>query len=433
MTSRPCAKCGYDLKGLEIGSVCPECGTTIKPKSAFGPRGGTMTDADPRYVKRIIAGFSLMSAAILASMFGLVATLFGGWLGYAMLLAGGAAWVGGIWLISGRRPPDFHALGNPILDAERSRLTVRVASGGWALFVVLIVVGAAFNAGGMAGATGVIAIAASIAGLAAFAGLVPISIFVAELEFWMSDDTGGWQLRGAAWAMLIFGVLALVSGFVTPFLAVWCSVVVLVAAGILFWHIIGCSTQARWVLRYQRDNEGRAERITERLRDRTERGGTVAGSTPCLACGYELRGLPYGGRCPECGESYADRTPIPIRATPERRPEDDEPLSLSEDAQAGVIRPNPTSITGRRKPAPADESPIPLSGDEPFSTVQRPAKAAPAPDPRPSSETPPPDLDPDEPDDFQDPPTEPTAPNHAADDGPIPFADDDEPPRPARP
>lgn len=29
--------------------------------------------------------------------------------------------------------------------------------------------------------------------------------------------------------------------------------------------------------------------------------GTVATDRPCLKCGYSLRGLKYGGRCPECG------------------------------------------------------------------------------------------------------------------------------------
>ncbi|MCL4211701.1 MAG: hypothetical protein KJZ68_13685 [Phycisphaerales bacterium] len=34
---------------------------------------------------------------------------------------------------------------------------------------------------------------------------------------------------------------------------------------------------------------------------RSGRGRTVEGDFPCRSCGYNLRGLPYGSRCPECG------------------------------------------------------------------------------------------------------------------------------------
>lgn len=393
MESRPCRKCGYDLKGLRVGNLCPECGETIRlaPKPV-NVRAGTMTDADPRYVRLIIAGFGAMSAGILLSLFGFVIGWFSAIFGGATLLAGAAAWVAGIWIISQPRPHEFAELNNAILDAARSRITVRVAAGLWGLFVVFSLASQASTGVSVLGPT--LDVAAGIAGLAAFAGLIPISIFVAELEFWMSDDTGGWQLRGAAWMMVIFGALAMILTVIaSPFFAFWAFLVVAVAAGILFWHILGCVTQARWVLRYQVQNEGRAERISQRVRDRTERGGTVAGSMPCLECGYELRGLPYGGRCPECGESYAEHTPLPIhRPFAAKRPGEDDPidLDLDEHAPIQIIQSKPAAFgkpasdttpsekprTGltpedhtesiRIPPPPAadDDAPIPLAGDE---------------------------------------------------------------------
>jgi predicted Zn-ribbon and HTH transcriptional regulator len=402
MESRPCRKCGYDLKGLRVGNLCPECGQTIRlaPKPV-NARAGTMTDADPRYVRLILAGFATMSAGILLSIFGFVISLFYPIFGAAALLLGAAAWAAGVWIISQPRPADFAELENPILDATRSRLTVRVAAALWAAFVVLNLVARVASGVSFLGPT--LDIGAGIAGLAAFVGLIPISIFVAELEFWMSDDTGGWQLRGAAWMMVIFGALAMVLTVAgSPFLAFWALLIVAVAAAILFWHIIGCVTQARWVLRYQTENEGRAERISQRVRDRTERGGTVAGSMPCLECGYELRGLPYGGRCPECGESYADRTPLPFhRALVVKRPGEDDPIDLDHDDHAPIqiIQSKPPAFSkSSERRAPGDKPPAGLTPEDHAEPIRIPPPPTDTDD-----DTPIPLAGDDEPDDLQEP------------------------------
>lgn len=393
MKTRPCRKCGYDLIGLEVGGKCPECGEPIRAvRKSRGPREGTMTDAPPAYVKGVLVGFALMSAGVMGGMAGVVLSLFG-WLGAVVLVLASAAWFAGVWVISRPRPPEFAELENPILDAPRSRLAVRLAGGAWPVFEVLLLAAVAASSLGVVG--GALAVLAGLAGLAAFVGLITISVYVAEIEFWMSDDTGGWQLRGAAWMMTIFGVLSVVLFWFAPLFGFMCAVVVLVGAFILMLHIVGCVSQARWVLRYQQQNEGRAERVTERLRDRAERGGTVAGSTPCLECGYELRGLPHGGRCPECGTSYADLTPFPMMPRPVR---DETPIEIDETGPVQTIRPAVQHFSGK-KPGPVDETPIPLAGD-----------------------------DGDLPEDLQDPtPSRPEAPPEPADDdGVIPLDGDDE-------
>tara|TARA_R110000782_G_scaffold13976_2_gene40901 strand:- start:3384 stop:4637 length:1254 start_codon:yes stop_codon:yes gene_type:complete len=410
--TRLCRKCEYDLKGLSVGGTCPECGEPIRAARKFNARDGQMTDAPPRFVRAVILGFALMSAGILATVGGLAMALFGLSIGPLLLLAGAGAWPAGVWILSRPRPERFAEQENPVLDSEKFRLGVRVAAGLWAGSVLLIALGVLLEAGGMTGAAKATIVLGAIAGLGGLVGLVPISIFVAELEFWMSDDSGGWQLRGAAWCMMIFGVLGVVLALLMPLFAFMSALVVVGAALVLFRHIIGCTNQARWILRYQEQKEGQAERITERLRDRTERGGTVAGSTPCLECGYELRGLPYGGNCPECGTSYADRTPIPTRRPPTRRPEDDEPIAIDEsDAPPkGFIRSRMPSFgkgaAAASAPEPPDDSPIPLSGDDP-------------------------DTD----DDMQAPPSPPEPAPPTTDDDAIPLADEDDtrPPPSERP
>lgn len=58
-----CGKCGYNLRGLATGSVCPECGVTIRPK---GTRfGWTMVDAPIAWLARFRVGCILLIAALL--------------------------------------------------------------------------------------------------------------------------------------------------------------------------------------------------------------------------------------------------------------------------------------------------------------------------------------------------------------------------------
>lgn len=391
MEARPCRKCGYDLKGLRVGGKCPECGEPIRArKKSFGPREGTMSDAPPAYVKRVGLGFTLMSVGIILSLLGVPIGCFVPYGLLGAILLGSLFWIAGGWIITGPRPAEFREVHNPIMDNPRWRTGVRVAAAMWPGFLLLTGLAIATQSMGVLGT--VLLILAGIIGLLSLAGMIPISIYIAEIEFWMSDDTGGWQLRGAAWVLLVFGAAFLIASVTFKFVAVLCGVVLFATAAVLARHIIGCASRARWILRYQDQNEGRVERITERLRDRSERGGTVAGSMPCPECGYELRGLPHGGNCPECGHSYAHLTPMPIRDPAKSPRRDDSPIAIDDTGPTQTIRPR-DPVFGRR-PEPVDDSPIPLAGD---------------------------DL----PEDLQDLPPTP----RPDDDGPIPLADD-EPRRP---
>ena len=46
----------------------------------------------------------------------------------------------------------------------------------------------------------------------------------------------------------------------------------------------------------------------ERLMDQAEPGRGIDTSLYCAACGYNLRGLPHSGTCPECGGRYSTRS-----------------------------------------------------------------------------------------------------------------------------
>jgi hypothetical protein len=58
---QPCLKCGYQLRGLPLAGVCPECGTPIEDSL----KGYFLQYASPEYRKKVGMGLSLILAAIL--------------------------------------------------------------------------------------------------------------------------------------------------------------------------------------------------------------------------------------------------------------------------------------------------------------------------------------------------------------------------------
>jgi hypothetical protein len=61
-----CLKCGYNLRGLEPNSACPECGTAIG-RSAHGD---LLRFCDPEWVRRLASGANWISAGIICSILG---------------------------------------------------------------------------------------------------------------------------------------------------------------------------------------------------------------------------------------------------------------------------------------------------------------------------------------------------------------------------
>lgn len=105
--SRPkCRACGYDLTGLRLGSVCPECGEAAPRVTAAGKRD-TLGDASPDYLLPLSLGLVLTGFSGIG--FGVVmVTGLSGVLSYtaaAALQTGLAfAWFGGVLLLLRQRP-----------------------------------------------------------------------------------------------------------------------------------------------------------------------------------------------------------------------------------------------------------------------------------------------------------------------------------------
>ncbi|MFM9957967.1 MAG: hypothetical protein ACKVZJ_07810 [Phycisphaerales bacterium] len=95
--SRPCISCLYDLKGLPIQGVCPECGTSV----ALSLRGNMLARSSWAYLATLQSGLVCVQAAVLSLGIGALTLVFGGFFAAAIAAAlgqGGAA--GGLFLLA---------------------------------------------------------------------------------------------------------------------------------------------------------------------------------------------------------------------------------------------------------------------------------------------------------------------------------------------
>ena len=161
-----------------------------------------------------------------------------------------------------------------------------------------------------------------LAGSIAWIGLIPTCVYFAELGYWASHDNLAYRLRSTAWAMAVFGVITvLLSGIAAlnigpsaaaAFIGGYTSFLSILAVAVFFFTVIQLTSVMSWVMKHQKLAAGSADRVRERIEREARFPGTVVTGLACQSCGYSLDGLPHGGCCPECGESYADLTPMPV-------------------------------------------------------------------------------------------------------------------------
>lgn len=83
----PCSKCGYNLCGLSLQGVCPECGLSIGRSAP----PGMLRFSDPQWLSQLASGMNLIVVGIGASVVAMVANLLaacllGGFWAYAFFL-----------------------------------------------------------------------------------------------------------------------------------------------------------------------------------------------------------------------------------------------------------------------------------------------------------------------------------------------------------
>jgi hypothetical protein len=393
-TDRECDHCGYNLRGLPEGGKCPECGAPIR--SIKRKSSGTMSEEAPtRFIRRLQIGFSLASVAIL----GLVVVpiflgVFSGMMGISSgiiywatsLLNFGAPfiWVLGIWIITAERPNRKQIVPDKVLDDDRFRMVVRVMSAAWPIYQLAAMALGAVNASATPSPvlTIPLSIVLFISGTIAWIGLMPTCVYFAELGYWASHDHLAQRLRSTAWVMAVFGTLTVVLTAIgalniapssaASIASIFTIIMVIIAVIVFLLTVIQLGTVMKWVIKHQQLAAGSAERVRTRIEHDSMPPSTVVTDLRCLQCKYDLEGLPFGGLCPECGESYADRTPMPILDPANMHLDRDESvIDVEEGDNRGIYFNQELDAFGKPKSSahayePVDDG-IPDEGDIPLS------------------------------------------------------------------
>lgn len=295
-TDQPCRNCGYSLKGLMSGSLCPECGTSIRsPRSQR--LADNITDAPLHYLRKLAWGTTLMALAVLilgalvaGGLGTMLVAIFGAVSGGGYSLGGGALgliaianaillpvlWPLGIYLTACPRPEYEARTPDPVLDRPHFRRCT-YAAGVLLPGIVLSTVAAGFASGTL---SVVLLVLASLCVLAMLPALVPMAVYLAAIADWAGDTGLSGRLRASAWGICVFGTLGLgavvlavlplgispMGNLVAPimmFLLMLCTAAVLVC-------IVQLAMNCRWAVHNSINRMERDTRIAERRQRHAE-------------------------------------------------------------------------------------------------------------------------------------------------------------------
>jgi hypothetical protein len=274
LKDRPCLKCGYNLRGLETGGACPECGSPITSRKKSVRFADHLVDAPLSYIKRIAASLFAMAAVIIGWV---VFWVVSGVSGFAPAAEGlvatllAAVWCGAVWGVTAPRPMGDRTVRDDILDSPRIRLIARGAQG----FGL-----AAAASGALAGITGwvLFEVLSGLLMLAALAGVVPLGVYLSSLADWAGDTGVGSRLRAAVWCVAVCGTLlvaALLAVLIpTPlrgvlaFAGTVLSVIVAIGFVLFCVAILQLSLSAVWAIQNWVEARDREMRMEEKRRRR---------------------------------------------------------------------------------------------------------------------------------------------------------------------
>jgi len=332
---RECPNCGYSLKGLRRGGRCPECGREIGGRSK-GRLLDNIVHAPPSYLRTLRLGLVLMSLGVITFLVPIVPAVL---------------WAWGVWIALTKRPVTPTTYPDAVLDSSKLRAVVRWSQVAPIAGAFFMLIGSFLPAGGLRVAVWIFG---GLGLLGGAAGFVPLGIYLSALADWASHDNLAGRLKATTWMIAVFGVLGAFTVAVPVlrfFAFVILIVLVLAFVAMLVWVLL-LTNVAHWAIRNQSYAEGSAARVAEKIVKRQAEPNKVH-DLKCRRCGYDLEGQPLGGFCPECGESYADATSLPIRDVPKRRPEDEAPIPLAEDEVPGSKPIRHTRGLGEPDPDPA--------------------------------------------------------------------------------
>jgi predicted RNA-binding Zn-ribbon protein involved in translation (DUF1610 family) len=348
-----CDSCGYSLAGLPLGSQCPECGHTSARRSK-NIRETTMSfQAPTSYIKWVRYGFLLCMFALIGGLAGPAAAGFSAGtksmivpLAFAIFVLASGCWTAGVWMITRPRKNMNSVSHDNVLDNETLVKVIRISAFAWPSWIMLIVAAAMISQTGSVSMIHRFAIAS--VGLIAWVALIPVCVYFAELAYWAADDRLATRLRGTAWVMMVFGVLAVISRLLSmtslpisdpaKFVHIWTTIFSFGATIVLFWSMFRMSMVLNWALSHQRISAEKHIRLARRIENQMNHQSSISAQTDCHTCGYNLEGLAFTGVCPECGDPYGQPEGImgirdPALDAPRH---DDTPIQMADSSGSEV-------------------------------------------------------------------------------------------------
>ena len=280
----PCARCGYNLRGLNAGMPCPECGRGAPaPRERLRVDESTLGDAPKTYVATLGVALLVSAFAGILNFFNAVpityrwgspgVSLFTG----AVHVVAALVWVGAVIVTLRPRPllaiskSDSAPRGVEWQALRRAALITQLV---WPAVAALRWI----QFGADSAVAGWIAHGLAIIGAGGWAAVAWHTSLLAD---WARDDAVAGRLRAAAWGLAFIGLGLLAIIHVGTLEYGWTNIVFLFSGLIVLGWLVSCGVfiqgiaqlgfAANWALVNARERAERDVRRAERTRREVER------------------------------------------------------------------------------------------------------------------------------------------------------------------